>query len=117
MTQLYLDAMSIIRTFGKPDLFITFTCNPNWPEILIELKPFEKPNDRPDLIARIFKLKLKALLEDILKHHILGKCVAHIHVIEFQVKIQINNYLKNFKLFLITLETWPASCSFIGRFT
>ena len=33
MQQLYQDAMSIVRRFGKPDLFITFTCNPNWPEI------------------------------------------------------------------------------------
>ena len=26
--QLYQDAMSIVRRYGKPDLFITFTCNP-----------------------------------------------------------------------------------------
>ncbi|XP_036340305.1 uncharacterized protein LOC118749603 [Rhagoletis pomonella] len=29
----YLNAMSIVREFGKPDLFIKFTCNPNWNEI------------------------------------------------------------------------------------
>ncbi|CEP07425.1 hypothetical protein [Parasitella parasitica] len=28
MAQLYQDAMSLVRRFGKPDLFITFTCNP-----------------------------------------------------------------------------------------
>ena len=33
MHQLYQDSMSIIREFGKPDLFITFTCNPKWQEI------------------------------------------------------------------------------------
>jgi hypothetical protein len=33
MNQLYQDAMGLIRKFGKPDLFITFTCNPFWPEI------------------------------------------------------------------------------------
>ena len=33
MHQLYQDAMGLIRKFGKPDLFITFTCNPHWPEI------------------------------------------------------------------------------------
>ncbi len=33
MHQLYQDSMSLIRKFGKPDLFITFTCNSNWPEI------------------------------------------------------------------------------------
>ena len=31
----YQDAMSIVRKKGKPDLFVTFTCNPNWKEILI----------------------------------------------------------------------------------
>lgn len=28
MHQMYQDAMAIVRRFGKPDLFITFTCNP-----------------------------------------------------------------------------------------
>ncbi|GBP56607.1 hypothetical protein EVAR_80371_1 [Eumeta japonica] len=27
------DAMTYVRKFGRPDLFITFTCNPEWPEI------------------------------------------------------------------------------------
>jgi hypothetical protein len=28
MTSLYRDAMAIVRKLGKPDLFITMTCNP-----------------------------------------------------------------------------------------
>ena len=31
--QLYQDAMSIVWCFGKPDFFVTFTCNPRWQEI------------------------------------------------------------------------------------
>ena len=27
------DAMTYVRAYGRPDLFITFTCNPNWDEI------------------------------------------------------------------------------------
>jgi hypothetical protein len=27
------DAMTYVRKFGRSDLFITFTCNPKWPEI------------------------------------------------------------------------------------
>jgi hypothetical protein len=27
---LYLDAVALPRRFGKPDLFVTMTCNPNW---------------------------------------------------------------------------------------
>ncbi|XP_024004792.1 uncharacterized protein LOC112081952 [Eutrema salsugineum] len=34
MNNNYLDAMAICKYFGFPDLFITFTCNPNWPEIV-----------------------------------------------------------------------------------
>lgn len=29
----YHDAMAIVTKFGKPDLFITLTCNPNWQKI------------------------------------------------------------------------------------
>ncbi|GKA03583.1 ATP-dependent DNA helicase PIF1-like protein [Tanacetum coccineum] len=29
----YQDAMALCRTYGNPDLFITFTSNPKWPEI------------------------------------------------------------------------------------
>ena len=27
------DCLALVRRFGKPDFFITFTCNPAWPEI------------------------------------------------------------------------------------
>jgi hypothetical protein len=33
MDGLYFDAMAISAAVRFPDLFITFTCNPNWPEI------------------------------------------------------------------------------------
>jgi hypothetical protein len=84
MQQRYQDAMSIIRTHGKPDLFITFTCNPAWIEIKRELKGKQKPCDRPELIARLFNIKLKALCDDLYKNQILGVTIAHIHVVEFQ---------------------------------
>lgn len=40
--------------------------------------------DRPDLVARVFRLKLKALLDRIYNHEIFGVVIGHIHVIEFQ---------------------------------
>jgi hypothetical protein len=76
--------MAIVQAQGKPDLFITVTCNPKWPDIIAELKPHEQPNDRPDLIARVFKLKLKAILDDIIKKKVFGQPTGKIHVIEFQ---------------------------------
>ena len=56
MAQLYQDALSIVRRFGKPDLFVTFTCNPSWPEIKDNLLNGQKASDRPDLCARGFNL-------------------------------------------------------------
>lgn len=84
MHQLYQDAMSIVRAFGKPDLFVTFTCNPKWSEIEVELIHGQTANDRPDLIVRVFRQKSKEFLNDILKNQIFGKVLAHIYVVEFQ---------------------------------
>ncbi|XP_065658931.1 uncharacterized protein LOC136083459 [Hydra vulgaris] len=78
------DAMAIMKKYGKPDLFITFTCNPKWREITESLYPGQTANDRPDLDIRVFKLKLNNLLNDIFKHIVLGKVVTHVQVIEFQ---------------------------------
>ena len=63
MYQLYQDSMSIVRALGKPDLFITFTCNPGWIEIQRELNG-SNAADRPDLCVRVFMIKLKLLLKD-----------------------------------------------------
>ncbi|CAF4484203.1 unnamed protein product, partial [Rotaria sp. Silwood2] len=76
--------MAIVRKYGKPDLFITFTCNPTWREIEEHLFPGQAPSDRPDLITRVFKLKLDELIDDLFKKHILGRTIAHVFVIEFQ---------------------------------
>jgi hypothetical protein len=37
MRRRYLDAMALVRRFGKPDIFLTMTCNPKWDEITYEL--------------------------------------------------------------------------------
>ena len=84
MQQLYQDSMAIVREFGKPDLFITITCNPNWPEIKDELLLNQQSSDRSDIVIRVFKLKLKAITNDLFKKGILGKVIAHIYVIKFQ---------------------------------
>ncbi|GES80818.1 LOW QUALITY PROTEIN: uncharacterized protein LOC114645498 [Rhizophagus clarus] len=84
MQQLYQDSMAIVRKFGKPDLFITVTCNPKWPEITNELLPNQQASNRPDLVARIFKLKLKLITNNLFKKGVLGKVIAYVYVIEFQ---------------------------------
>ncbi len=84
MNQLYQDSMPLVRKFGKPDLFITMTCNPNWPEFLHELRVGEEASSRPDLTSRVFNMKLNALLKDLLHNGVLGIAVANIHVVEWQ---------------------------------
>ena len=84
MQQNYQDAMSIVTKFGKPDLFLTFTCNPKCEDILQALPEGQRPEDRPDIVARVYKLHLKELLHDIKTEHVLGVPVAHVRVIEFQ---------------------------------
>ncbi|XP_076272198.1 uncharacterized protein LOC143203777 [Rhynchophorus ferrugineus] len=51
------DAMSYVRHYGTADLFITFTCNPQWIEIKQELFPGQSPIDRHDITARVFTQK------------------------------------------------------------
>ena len=80
----FQNGMAICRKYHKPDFFITMTCNPKWPEILSELLPDQTPQDRPDIVARVFKLKKDQLMNDIVHGGVLGTVVAHMHVIEFQ---------------------------------
>jgi hypothetical protein len=93
MQQLYHDTMAIVCSHTKPDLFITMTCNPRWPEITENLARCETAQDRPDLVARVFHLKLSALLDDCLTNGVLGRVVDHMYVIEFQKRGLLHAYI------------------------
>ncbi|XP_071709076.1 uncharacterized protein [Rutidosis leptorrhynchoides] len=86
MIQNYQDAMALCREYDNPDLFITFTSNPRWPEIdgMLCYIEGQKAPDRPDIVTRLFKQKLDELMRDIMKAHIFGKCQAATYIIEFQ---------------------------------
>ncbi|KAL3623641.1 hypothetical protein CASFOL_032457 [Castilleja foliolosa] len=85
MIQNYQDAMAICRSVGYPDLFITFTCNPSWPEIIRFLDSRNlRAEDRPDIVCRVFKIKLNELIREMRKDQIFGKVVAVVYTIEFQ---------------------------------
>ena len=55
----YADAMALVQHHGKPYLFLTMTCNLAWPETKEHLLPNEESQNRPDLIARVFRAKLQ----------------------------------------------------------
>ena len=76
------NAWSILTELGVPTLFITFTCNPKWPEILEHLKPGQTAADRPDIVSRVFKLKLDALKKRLREKW--GLRIYEIGVIEYQ---------------------------------
>ncbi|XP_039688594.1 uncharacterized protein [Medicago truncatula] len=97
MDQLYFDGMAISSAIGFPDIFITFTCNPNWPEIKRELAKHNlKPQDRSDIITRVFKIKFDELMRDLSKNHVLGKVLAYMYTIEFQKRSLPHAHILNF---------------------
>lgn len=106
MQQNYQDAMVMVAKFGKPDLFITFTCNPKWNEITSGLKYGETALDRPDIVATVFYMKLKQFMNDVAcdKGGVLGKVEAYMSVIEFQ-KRGDKFFLYIFADFSLTLFT------------
>jgi hypothetical protein len=84
MRRQYMDAMALVQKFGKPDIFPTMTCNPNWDEIRMELLHGQTPQNRPDLVVRVFHAKLQELKYRLTKQDILGKVWAYVFVMEFQ---------------------------------
>ena len=62
MNERYHDSMAIVGLLGDPDIFLTITCNPRWKEIIENLLPGQTAADRPDLIYRVFKINLEALM-------------------------------------------------------
>ncbi|GBN61620.1 hypothetical protein AVEN_62137-1 [Araneus ventricosus] len=61
------DAMTYVENYGRPDLFVTFTCNLNRTEIQKELFVGQKPQGRHDLMTRVFHQKHKTLMNPIAK--------------------------------------------------
>ncbi|XP_020272043.1 uncharacterized protein LOC109847212 [Asparagus officinalis] len=76
--------MALVQRFGKPDIFITMTCNPDWKEIKDELLMGQVAQDRPDLTSRVFRSKLEDLKDQLFKKNVFGRVGAHAYVIEFQ---------------------------------
>jgi len=81
----------VANVYGNGSLFITFTCNPKWEEITAALLPGQTWEDRADVVCRVFRLKLQALLNDLREGAFFKDKNGHpwkaryvMHVIEFQ---------------------------------
>lgn len=84
--QLYMDAMALPKKFGKPDLFITMTCNPKWPEIRNAIPPNSHWHFHLDIVERVFTLKMRSLIKDIVKMEIFGSVRAYVYRVEWQAR-------------------------------
>jgi hypothetical protein len=95
----YHNSMALVRRFGKPTLFITFTTNPQWPEIRRHLARTRRATDDgddtgplrhgaahydPATVCRVFKLKLDQLLHNIADHEVFCRTVCYSATVEFQ---------------------------------
>lgn len=49
------------------------TCNPYWDEIVAQLLPGQTPQDRPDVVARVYHAKLLDLQNFLIKKGSLGQ--------------------------------------------
>ena len=112
MKQMLQDGLAIVRQRGNPTLFVTFTCNPQWPEILAELLPGQKAYDRPDICSRVFQLKVKDLLSSIKDSHCFGRINGYIATVEFQKRGLPHLHL----LVILDEEDRPRSPTDFDRF-
>jgi len=69
----FMDAMSLVAKYGRPDYFLTMTCNPYWPEITELLLPGQTPQDRPDIVAKVYHAKLIDFHDFVIKKGHFGK--------------------------------------------
>ncbi|KAL4577497.1 hypothetical protein LXL04_013606 [Taraxacum kok-saghyz] len=74
----YQDALAICRVYGNPQYFITFTCNVRWPEFerFTQQNRNQKIRDRPDLISRVFHMKVTEFIKFIREDKTFGDVTA-----------------------------------------
>ena len=79
-------SLVIVRKHGKPNLFVTMTCNPNHPQILAALPRGATTASCPYIVLRVFHQQVHQLVHALLEKKIPGweGIKGLIKVIEFQ---------------------------------
>ena len=82
------NAMKLVDVYGKASFFITLTTNPNWPDIQRHLLRNQTAYDRPDIVNRVFKIKLAGIMTNIRSGKYFGgyQRQYEIKVIEYQIR-------------------------------
>jgi hypothetical protein len=83
----FLDAMTLVQRFGKPDYLITMTCNPYLEEVSTELFLGQTLQDRLELVATVCRSELHNLHGRLIKKKHFGEVLAYAHVTEFQKRV------------------------------
>ncbi|CAH0385071.1 unnamed protein product [Bemisia tabaci] len=79
--------MAMTRELGRLDLFVTYTANPNWPEIKEYLQTMPKGTSTSDIayfVVRAFNIRLSAFISEITSGKVFGPIIGYIYTIEFQ---------------------------------
>jgi len=81
--------LALVSEYGRPSLFITLTCNPNWTEIVEQLLPGQTAFDRGDVVCQVFYRKLEAVLTNIRhgKYFKVKNSVDKFHEVKFEVRV------------------------------
>ncbi|XP_074381036.1 uncharacterized protein LOC141721793 [Apium graveolens] len=97
MQQNFHDALAVCRYIGHPDIFLTMTSNSLWDEIqkMMEYVPGSIAPNCPDIISRVFRLKLDQLMLDIKDKKHFGVCIGVMYVVKFQ-KRGLSHNVDNF---------------------
>lgn len=84
MRQQMHDVIATSNKVGHPENFPTVMCSSRWPEIRRSLLPGQVLAERPDLCARVFCIKLCALVSFVIQEELFGTVAAYVLVMEFQ---------------------------------
>ncbi len=88
------------------------TRNSQWKEITEALLPGQSAHERSDIVARVFEMKGRQLLDDIIKKGVLGVVTAYLAVIEFQKRGLPHMHV----LLILDENTRPKSVDDYDRF-
>lgn len=85
--KLFNDAMALVLKFGMPDLFVTFTMNPNHPDLINNVRSDRRSDKHLQVVTcnNIFCAHLQKLMTVLKKDQLLGPIQYYTYSIEFQV--------------------------------
>ena len=74
-----------VRTLSYSTLILlSHLASSDWPEITESLFPGESSHDRPDIVTRVFEMKSRELIKDLVDGAILGRVKVILAVVEWQ---------------------------------